>query len=342
MKKYKAAFVYREGEINLEEIEQKELKPDEVLIEIYEANICPTDIRGYRGVKELKHPERVGHEFAGYIAEVGEKVKKFKKGDRVTALSWTPCYVCTQCTQGRYSNCENKTMNMGGFAEYITLNENVVYKIPENLSFEKASCAEPLASVLKANIEITPIEFGDTVIVYGLGPMGQLHAQVAKFRGASKVIGIDLIEDRLNLALQNGIDYVINPKNMDPIETVKKITNEQGANVIIVAVGGAAEALCTELSMEMVAYRGKINIFTGTYPLRNISINPNLIHYKEVVITGTKSYNLKTFELALDLLANDKINIESIRYPQITLDEIKYGFDIHGTPNAMKVAVKVR
>lgn len=342
MKKYKAALVYGEGEIRVENVEQRELQKDEVLVEVYEANICPTDIRGYRGVKNITKPERVGHEFAGYVVEVGENVKKFKVGDRVTSLSWTPCYVCQQCTNGYYSNCEDRKMNMGGFGEFITLKENVVYKIPDHLSFEKASCAEPLASVLKANIEITPIEFGDTVIVYGLGPMGQLHAQVAKLRGASKVIGIDLIQERLNIALENGIDYVINPSETDPVERVRDITNHQGANVIMVAVGGAAEAICTELSMEMVAYRGKINIFTGTYPLKNISIDPNVIHYKEVVITGTRSYNLKTFELALDLLANDQINVDSIRYPLISLDDIKHGFDIHGTPNAMKVAVKVK
>lgn len=339
---YKGAIVHGEGDIRLEDLEQQEVKDKEVLIEVYKANICPTDLRGYRGVKPLDKPERVGHEFAGVIKAIGEEVSNFKVGDRVTALSWTPCFVCQKCVSGKYSACPHRKMNMGGFGEYITLNENVVYHIPNNLPFQVASYAEPLGSVLKANIEITPVNTGDTVIVYGLGPMGQLHTQVASLMGATKVIGIDLIQSRLDIAQELGADYTINPGETDPVAQVEEITNGEGADIIMVAVGGAAEAPCAETAMDMAAHGGKINIFTGTYPSKNINIDPNLVHYKELNVTGTRSYNLKTFQLALDLLSSGKINVEPISQPKINLDDIKKGFEIHGTKEAMKVAVTIK
>lgn len=342
MKSYKSAIVYAPGDIRLEEIEKGPLKKDEVFIEVHKANICPTDLRGYRGVKQLEQPEKVGHEFAGYIVEVGSDVTRFKVGDKVTALSWTPCFHCKKCTRGKYSACENRKMNMGGFGEYIALKESVVYKIPEHMSLELASCTEPLASVLKANIEITPVQAGDTVVVYGLGPMGQLHLQVAKLLGATKVIGIDLLQNRLEIASKLGADHVINPSEVDPIEEVLRLTDGDGADLIMVAVGGRAEAPCTQSAVKMAAYGGKINIFTGTYPATDVALDPNLVHYKELIITGTRSYNPKMFELALDLLATGKIDVQLIREPVISLDDIKTGFEIHGTKEAMKVAVNIR
>jgi L-iditol 2-dehydrogenase len=342
IERYKVAVVYAPGDIRLEEVDTKPLQPNEVLVEVHKANICPTDLRGYRGVKPLEKPERVGHEFAGYIVEIGSAVTRFKIGDKVTALSWTPCYQCSKCTRGKYSACQHRTMNMGGFGEYLVLKENVVYKIPEHMSLELASCTEPLASVLKANIEVTPVKVGDTVVVYGLGPMGQLHLQAARLMGATKVIGIDLLENRLNIALELAADYVINPQEKDPVEEVLRLTEGEGADVIMVAVGGAAEAACTESALKMAAYGGMINVFTGTYPHKNVTLDPNLVHYKELIITGTRSYNPKMFELALDLLASGKIKVDLIRQPEITLEEIKKGFDMHGTKEAMKVAVNIR
>jgi L-iditol 2-dehydrogenase len=339
---YKSAIVYAQGDIRLEEVEKKSLKSDEVFIEIHKANICPTDLRGFRGAKPLDTPENVGHEFAGYIVEVGSEVTKFKVGDKVTALSWTPCYQCRKCTRGKYSACEHKKMNMGGFGEYIALKESVVYKIPNDMSLELASCTEPLASVLKANVEITPVQAGDTVVVYGLGPMGQLHLQVAKLLGATKVIGIDLLPNRLEIASKLGADHVINPTDVNPIDEVFRLTDGEGADLIMVAVGGVAEAPCTESAIKMAAYGARINIFTGTYPYKDVLLDPNLVHYKELIVTGTRSYNPKMFELSLELLASGKINVDLIREPTISLEEIKMGFEIHGTKDAMKVAVDIR
>ncbi|MBP1934567.1 zinc-dependent alcohol dehydrogenase [Ammoniphilus resinae] len=337
---YQAAVVYGPGDIRLENLEHSTPAADEVKIQVFEANICPTDLRGYRGAKEIRHPERVGHEFAGYVTEVGSSVTRFKIGDRVTAMSWTACYRCEKCTRGKYSACPHRTLNMGAFGEYITVKEWVVYKLPEHLSFGVASCAEPLASVLKACTVISRVTLGDQVVVYGLGPMGILHLQVCKLLGAT-VIGIDLIPERLEIARKAGADAVINGNDVDVIKEVKELTGG-GADVVIVAVGGAAEAPCTENALKMAAHGCRINIFTGTFPLRKMTIDPNLIHYGEYELSGTRSYNPKTFELALDLLAKGQINVDLVRTPTITLDDIKHGFDIHGTREAMKVAVTIR
>ena len=231
---------------------------------------------------------------------------------------------------------------MGGFGEYITVKESVVYRIPDQLSFELASYAEPLASVLKANTEITPVSLGDSVVVYGLGPMGQLHIQAAKLLGAKQVIGIDLLPSRLEIARGCGADAVVHAGEEDPLEAVRRLTGGEGVDIVMVAVGGAAEAPCTENAVKMAAFGGKINVFTGTYPERTVTIDPNHIHYKELSLTGTRSYNIRTFEMALDLLASGRIDVEPIRYPIISLEDIQRGFEMHGTAQAMKVGVNIR
>ncbi|MCL6597601.1 MAG: alcohol dehydrogenase catalytic domain-containing protein [Alicyclobacillus macrosporangiidus] len=342
IKKYRAAVVYGRGDVRLTEVPFDPLEPDEVLIEVHKANICPTDLRGFRGAKPVRSPERVGHEFAGYVVEVGGNVHRVKIGDRVTCLSWTPCYRCGKCTRGKYSACERRTMNMGAFAEYIAVKESAVYKIPDHLPFEVAACAEPLASVLKANTEVTPVQLCDTVVVYGLGPMGQLHLQAARLLGAALVIGIDLLPSRLDIALTCGADHVVHAGQEDPVEAVRRLTGGEGADIVMVAVGGAAEAPCTENAVRMAAFGGKINVFTGTYPERSVTVDPNLIHYQELTVTGTRSYNIRTFEMALNLLASGRVNVAPIRYPEITLEEIQKGFELHGTQHAMKVAVNIR
>lgn len=336
--RYRAALVYGAGDLRIEEVPKESLGPNDVLIEVRAANICPSDLREFRGVKPTHHPERVGHEFAGYVAEVGSAVTRVRVGDRVTALSWTPCMQCYQCRRSRFSACENRTVNMGGFADYMMVKDWTVFKIPEGCSFEKAACTEPLASILKANLEVTPVQGGDQVVVYGLGPMGILHAQVARMLGA-RVIGIDLIPMRRELALRTGCDVVIDPNTEDVVERVKALTGGRGADVTMVTVGGKAEPACTETSVKFAAHGGKINIFAGTYPVTPMSIDPNVVHYGELMITGTRSYNLRTFQMALELIAADRIDVLSIRFPDVTFDEIKRGFEIHGTADAMKVGI---
>lgn len=335
---YLAALVYGPGDVRLEQVRREVPGPNDVLIDVRAATICPSDLREYRGVKPAHHPLRVGHELAGYVAEVGAAVTRVKPGDRVTALSWTPCMQCYQCRRGSFSACENRTINMGGFAEYMLVREWTVFKVPDRCSFEKASCTEPLASILKANTEVTPVHGGDQVVVYGLGPMGVLHAQVARMLGA-RVIGIDLIPMRRELALRVGCHDVIDPNAGDVVEQVKALTGGRGANVTMVTVGGSAEPACTETAVNFAAHGGKINIFAGTYPVTPMSIDPNLVHYGELTITGTRSYNLRTFQMALELISDNRIDVLSVRFPDVTLNEIQRGFEIHGTADAMKVAV---
>ncbi len=338
---YKAALIHGPGDVRVEQVPWVDPGRDEVVVEIHQASICPSDLRDYRGVKAAEGARRVGHEYAGVVIATGSDVKSFRAGDRVVPQSWTPCGQCYNCRRGKYSACENRISNFGGFAEYTVVKENSLLRIPGSTSFGAASVTEPLASILKADQEISKVTLGDTVVIYGLGPMGCMHMQSSKLLGGW-VIGIDLLRERRELAKKLGADAVIDPQAEDPVTRVKELTSGRGADVVLVTVGGRAEAACTMAALQMANFAGRINIYAGTYPTTLMDIDPNVIHYGELTVSGTRSYNPRTFALALELIASGRVNVEAIRYPIVTLDEIKHGMDIHGTREAMKVGVSIK
>jgi L-iditol 2-dehydrogenase len=200
------------------------------------SGICGSDVMEWYRLK--KAPLVLGHEVAGVVEEVGESVKKFKKGDRITAAHHVPCNTCKYCLKGQYSICETlRTTNFdpGGFAEYVRLPpinvDRGTFLLGEGVSFEEGTFAEPLACVLRGQ-RLAGFRPGDSVLVIGSGISGILHVMAARALGAGKIIAADISQYRLDAARRMGADEAL-LSDKDMPEKLKKVNGGQAADMVI-------------------------------------------------------------------------------------------------------------
>jgi L-iditol 2-dehydrogenase len=344
----KAAVIHAPKSVKIEEVPVPKIKPNEVLIKVKICAICPSDLRLFLGTRrtlsiEAKsktdkddYPKIVGHEVSGVVEEVGKEVINFSKGDRVVADMLIRCGKCYYCIRGMGNLCLNPSPLVGAFAEFTKAPEQNIFKIPNNLSFEEAALTEPLACCING-VERLNIKKGEKAAVIGAGPIGLMHLQLLKLSGVSVLVS-DPLENRLKIAKELGADELINPIKEDLIEKVKKFTNGLGVNGAIVAVGNS---LAIEQGLSIMAKSGVLVIFAGVWPPVKLSIDPNIIHYNEIVITGAESRTLDQFYRALTLISNKLIKIKPLISHIIPLEKISEGFEIASSLSGLKVLIKV-
>ena len=335
----RSARIYGVGEMGVEEIERYSIQaPDEVLIKIHACGVCPSDLRAYTGTRGGRaYPFTPGHEWAGEIVEVGPAVEGWKVGDRV-APSWrVMCGTCYYCVRGLHNYCENISRHRprGGFCEYGVSVQQGLYKIPDNLSYPQAAFAEPLACIINGN-RWTMINYGDDVVVIGAGPIGLMHAQLARHSGA-RVIVSEMNAERLAKAKELGVDEVINPGEVDAVQAVKDLTNGYGANAVIVAVGNRR---AEEQALEMAAIGASVNYFAGTYPPTTFPLDPNVIHYKQIRLTGSHDYTPMDFYSGLLFMSQGAVKVQELISHELPLAQVKEGFDIVAAQQGLKVMVR--
>jgi L-iditol 2-dehydrogenase len=335
----RAAQIHGVGELLVEEIERPDLRADDdVLIRIHACGICPSDLRAYTGVRQPHRgfPYTPGHEWAGEVLAVGDAVKGFAVGDRVVPSWRVPCGKCHYCVRGIQNYCENLAMGRvrGGFAEYGVAVAESLLKIPDGVGYQAASFCEPLACCINGS-QYSQIAFGDDVVIVGAGPIGLLHLQIAKATGA-RVMVSDLVQERLNKAAELGADALINAAEGDPVQAVKDLTAGRGADVVIVAVG-APRAL--QQALDMAGICARVNYFAGTYPPTTIPLDPNLVHYKQIRLTGSHDYSPLDFENALRFIELGTVQVEPLISHDLPLAETKGGFDIVAGQQGLKVMV---
>ncbi len=341
----KAAVLKNIEELEIEEVEIPEVKENEILIKVKCCAICGTDIKVFHyGHKHIVFPRITGHEVSGVVEKVGKNIKEYKEGDRVAVAPAIPCGRCYYCRKGQQTMCENlKAIGYhydGGFAEYMLVPENAILngcvnKLPDNLSFEIACLAEPLACVINGQI-LSKIEVGDTVLILGAGPIGILHSLFAKINGACKVILADISEERIKQAEFTG-SYLIDMSKEDIYEEVKKITDGHMADRVIVAVGsGKAQ----EISLKLVSKRGSINFFGGL-PKESpyIQFDSNLLHYGEFFVVGTHGSTPLHNKIAIELLSSGKIEGEKLITNKLPLEKIKEGLELVENKKSLKVLI---
>jgi len=289
------AVVYRGPErLAVEEVDVPEISSQEVLVKVKAAGVCGTDVRIYHGRFRVpvKSGRIIGHEFSGDIVEVGKEVEGLAVGMRVTVRPIMHCGRCLYCLQGRTNICLSRpTLGYeydGAFAEYVripvqAIRNGNVFELPENLSYEEAAITEPLAACVNG-AERSNIKPGDTVVIVGGGPIGLMHLQLAKLYGAGRVIVSEIKEERLKVAEDFGADLTVNPLEEDLVNSVKNLTQGYGADVAIVAVGAPT---AIEQAIRTVRKGGTVNLFGGCPTGSSITIDPNIIHYGELIVTGT-------------------------------------------------------
>lgn len=219
----------------------KILEKDDVIIKVKVAGICGSDISKYSKTGPHMVGEILGHEFSGEVAQVGKEVRSFKIGDRVAVCPAMPCFECDECKKGLYSRCNNVAIignkELGGcFAEYTKVKERNLIKIPDEISYETAAALEPVC-IAGHGLFRSEAKVGDTVVVLGTGPIGLFSIQWAKIFGSTKIIAVDVFDEKLDLAKELGADICINAKEKNIVEEIKRLTDGDGADIVIESAG---------------------------------------------------------------------------------------------------------
>jgi L-iditol 2-dehydrogenase len=342
----RAAVFRGPNELKLEEIKKPEINENEVLVKVNASAVCGTDVRIFGGkkTKGVRTPSVIGHELVGTIVEVGSQVKDFFEGDRVGVMPVIPCRKCYYCLNGRENVCANRTAigyeYDGGFAEYVripsaALEAGNLVKIPDQLSFEQAVIAEPLACCIngqrKANVKM-----GDVVVVIGGGPIGLMHVQLSKIAGAKSVILSEPIGHRREKALLAGADFAINPEVESLQDLVLSETDGLGADVVLMAIG---VSFLVNSSANLLKKGGTLNLFAGFTNGVMSEIDPNVIHYNEININGTSALTRTDYQKSLALIATGKINTEVLTTTGYTLDTIEQAILDVKNGNGMKSVI---
>ena len=345
-KTMKAAIFEGIENIVVREVAIPRCEEDGILVKVEVCGICGGDVRNYHnGLKDGIQKQIMGHEVSGIVIETGSKAGRFKIGDIIATAPDISCGNCYYCKRGLVNLCMHHKMLgthlPGGFAQYMHLPADVLKRgfvehVPEGMSFEHAAFAEKAAAVIACQ-EYNNVSLGDTVIIIGDGPVGCLHVEIAKARGASTVIVIGL--DKLSFAEQFKPDYILS--NSDPekaTEEVLRITGGIGADVVICAVPSVKPQ---QQALEMTRKRGKMIIYGGV-PKNNrmTSLDSNLIHYNEITVIGAFSYPATGLEKALKLIKERKITVDSYITLRIPLDRIVEGIEAIEQGKALSVMVK--
>jgi L-iditol 2-dehydrogenase len=333
----KVAVYYNNNDIRIEERPKPSISENEILVKMMASGICGTDVMEWYRIK--KAPRILGHEMAGEILEIGNNVRDFKRGDRVFVSHHVPCYRCHHCLQGNHTACESLhsgNYDPGGFAEYIRVpEENVRYGtflLPEGLTYEDGAMIEPLACAIAGQNRLD-LEEGQTVVIIGSGISGLLHIQLSKMKKV-KVIATDIIDYRLNRALEFGADHVINALNYSADE-LKRINDNRLADRVIVC---AAARQAIDSALFSVDRKGKILFFA--VPEFDMKI-PSLRFWRDE-ITITFSYGAAPDDLknAIEMIDRGEVNVGKMITQKIPLSDIMHGFKlVSEAKNSLKVVV---
>jgi len=340
--KMKAAVLYGKQDLKIEEVPVPELGANDVLVKVKYAAICGTDPHIYEGRFPCPFPLTLGHEFSGVVDTVGENVDYVKPGDRVTADININCGTCFYCRRDQKLHCE-KMVQLGvhvngAFAEYIKVPENNLYKLPDSVSWEHGAYIEPLACAISGQDKVN-IEFGDTVTIIGGGPMGLAHALLSKLNGAGQVILSEMNPSRIEKARNIGIDYVIDVNEENTVETVKRLTDGRGADVVIEAVGSA---YTYSESFELVRKAGKILVFGAAPEWVTIPVSPFDIYSRELTIVSSYAGTYDTFSKAISLIANKQFDPSPIFTTECNFEEVKKGIEnAEKNKDILKTIIKI-
>lgn len=330
-----AARLYGSRKLVVEEIEKPVINDNEILLKIKSAAICGTDVRMFQngsGNISETNPRVLGHEFGGTIEEVGKNVEFYQKGMEIAVAPNMGCGICDKCVRGNGHMCDAYTafgINIdGAFAEYVKIPEKAIRQgnlmvTPAGMKAEEVAINEPLSCAYNGALQCRIVP-GDYVLIVGAGTIGLFHAKLAKVFGAAKVIMNDLSADRLALCKEiepNIITY----HGDDLAGFIQETTCGHGVDVCITACPSPD---VQRQSLELMAEGGRINFFGGLPKSReNVQINTNLIHYKQLIVTGTTRASISHFRDTMGFIADGLIDLSGIVTARYSIHDIATAFD---------------
>ncbi|MDK2855197.1 MAG: hypothetical protein PWQ86_410 [Bacillota bacterium] len=343
----KAVRLYGANDLRYEEVEKPSAPPGGLLVKVKACAICGSDVRNVAAggsAHGFTLPRTIGHEIAGVIEEVGQGVKGYEVGQRVILGVVIFCGHCPYCLSGRQNQCEEKEAISyqydGGFADYVVAPEILVRQggvltIPEGIDFCEAAITEPFSCALNGQ-ELSQVGLGDAVVVIGAGPVGNMHAMLARARGAARIIMAELMPERLAKAKEIGAaDIFVDSGKEDLKEVVMRATNGRGADVVIVAAPSGQAQL---QAIDIAAKRGRVNFFGGLPKGRSeITLDSNVIHYRELFVHGTSDSTPVHMHKILDLMAAGRLDAKRLITKVLPLSRYREGFELARSGAALKV-----
>jgi D-arabinitol dehydrogenase (NADP+) len=337
------ALVYRAPEkFSIEEVPKPVPGPRDVLIRVRACGICKTDVHIHRGRFIARFPLTPGHEFAGEVEEVGREVREFKPGSRVTADNTELCGSCYYCRRNQPLYCENFLSHgcnlPGGFAEYVLIKEEKVFRIPDHLSFEEAAFTEPTACVVHS-LDVARPEPASDALIFGAGPAGLILAQALKHSGVGKLVVVAPNEFKLGLAKRLAADEVVKVDRRDPSVGQKELLEicPKGYDIIFEATGDPS---VVERAISLAKMGGKVVVFGVAPEEARISVSPYEIYKREIKLIGTFAQT-HCFERALELLSTGKVKVRELITHTFPLEEYAKALNVVLTErNALKVMIK--
>lgn len=342
---YQRSVITGPHQVVYEDVPIPEPGPRQVLVRMTAAALCTWEQRVYSGVDNWSYPLVGGHEFSGEVAAVGSAVAQpLAPGDQVAVAGLRRCGECWACRRGYDNVCDNqhavtrepgKPWGPGGFGEYALVDGYQIYRYPRRVSPYEAALAEPLACVLHDVKRFMPPR-GDTAVIVGAGIMGLLHLSALRSSGAVIVIS-EPDPVRRAKALEMGAHAVIDPSTEDYVESVKGLTDGRGASATYLAIG---DPKAIEQAVQAAAKRGVVSIYASIHPRGSlIQVDPNILHYKEVILSGSLAQDHEDFLDAVWSIAQGTVDLKPVISAMFPLKQLEAAFAAATRPETYRVFV---
>ncbi len=338
----KAVVYFGPGDIRIEKRPEPVLRDDNLLAKVKCCAICGTDLKlATVGNPRCRPPRIIGHEFTAEIMKVGSNVKGFAPGDRVTMATTVSCGECRLCRMGLNNMCGTaKPVSYdfdGAFAEYMTIPPEAitggnVIKLPDNVPDAAGALSEPLSCAVNSQ-EISGVKAVDSVLIIGGGPLGAIHAELAKANGAKTVMIVQRSKPRQSMLKE--LDNVTVFGETEAMDAVMELTQGLGADHVIVC---APNKEAQENSLKLARKGGSVNFFASlSKDAAVIEIDSRLVHYSELRISGASDSRPEHVEKAAQLLSAGKINWEKLITHQLPLENFDKGIELMKNKQCLKV-----
>jgi 2-desacetyl-2-hydroxyethyl bacteriochlorophyllide A dehydrogenase len=333
------------GEVQLDDVPEPELlAPDDAIVRVEASGICGSDLHIYHGRVQIEPGFVIGHEFVGEVIAAGDEVTRVKVGDHVLGTYGTACGECFFCKREEFHKCDEARVYghgatlgslQGAQAEQVLVpHANLTLRpVPDGISDDVALFAGDVMGTGFHAIDSRPLADGETAAILGMGPVGLCAVQAAKAAGASEVIAIDTVEDRLKMAESFGATPV-HLTEQDPRAEVKKLTEGRGVDLAVEAVGHP-DAL--EMALRLARKAGTVSV-TGVYAERT-EVHMGMLWIKALTLTSGHANVIKHLDRVLELLSEGKLDPAPLVTHHMKLDEAPDAYRAYDNKEALKIVL---
>lgn len=349
MRMMKAAVFHGPGKIVLDEKPVPAIGPTDALIKVTTTTICGTDVHILKGEYPVEPGRIIGHEPVGVIAELGDAVRGYTLGQRVIAGAITPCGQCHSCLDGHQAQCGGKAMGGWQFgntidgcqAEYVRVPNAManLAPVPDHLTDEQVLMCPDIMSTGFSGAESGQIHIGDTVVVFAQGPIGLCATAGARLKGATRIIVVDHLPERLETARRMGADVTIDYTAEEPLQRIMDITGGRGADVAIEALGTQQTFESCLRSLKPGGILSSLGVYSGKLTMPLDAFAAGLGDHK--VVTTLCPGGKERMRRLMNVVASGRVNLQPLVTHRFKLDQIEEAYDLfsHQRDGVLKVAI---